>query len=372
MADTLYLLYTLKDAMEWKEKEKAIRGKEALYKLIKYMFERDRLNFPNNIPELYSFLLMEPCHNYLDGISSREPFANPNGEINSEIKGHLEEDNPDEKIQADIMKTILLLCRNESKKILDDESDEETKSRENYWENIYLDARGYISETSIREKAELDIDIVNKFPSQISSIIKKGYLPDKRISDAQLVCPICGKIALKENSNLCENEVCNYYIKRNKLAPVVKNLNGKHAMLAPGLYKFILSPGIAEKFIYEKIKERFTTYEVALYPNIDEYDINVKLGEKVIHLDVKDAKTPEILLRTLLEESNIEKLKIEKNRVVWLVIPDHRSSIYSKTYDTNYLEKLKQLLQNEKLKIEVISEYHLLSRIEQEMEELFS
>lgn len=370
MADTLYLLYALRDAIEFKEKVRTIQAKEALNKLTQYMFNKNELKFPNNIPELYSFLLNEPCCNYLDGISSKDPFSNIDGEINREINEYLEEDNPDEKIQADIMKTILMLCRDEARKIIDEETEEELKIRKNYWENVYREARCYIGAMSIRNKVKLDVE-ANKFPSKVCSLIKKGYISDRRVNERQILCPVCGERALGNNSNLCRNEVCNYYIKKNNLQTVCSTENGKNVRLAPGLYKFVLSPGIGEKNIYEKIKQRFPAYETIFYPNIDEYDIDVRSGDKVIHIDVKDARTPEVLVRKLMEESNLDKMIIRKDRTVWLVIPDHRISIYHKDNNGDYISKLKQLLRNEKLNIEVINEYHLFSIIEQEMEDLF-
>lgn len=62
---------------------------------------------------------------------------------------------------------------------------------------------------------------------------------------------------MEKRENICDNEVCNWYIQKEKLEPKTIKLQGKAMELLPGIYRFCLSPGIAERKIYQKLKDLY-------------------------------------------------------------------------------------------------------------------
>ena len=116
----------------------------------------------------------------------------------------------------------------------------------------------------------------------------------------------------------------------------------------------------AERKIYQKLKDLYGADHVFLYPHVDRYDIDVQKNGKAVHLDIKDVKNPLRLFKTLTETSDLSKLFYSKENPVYLVIPEHRISIYTQTNrNLSYIEQLRSYLTEAGMDIRVIREARL-------------
>ena len=106
--------------------------------------------------------------------------------------------------------------------------------------------------------------------------------------------------------------------------------------------------------------EMMSDEEGFLYPHVDRYDIDVQKNGKAVHLDIKDVKNPLRLFKTLTETSDLSKLFYSKENPVYLVIPEHRISIYTQTNrNLSYIEQLRSYLTEAGMDIRVIREARL-------------
>ena len=97
-------------------------------------------------------------------------------------------------------------------------------------------------------------------------------------------------------------------------------------------------PAIGENRIFNQLKLMIGEEgEIQLYPNVDEYDIEVELNNKVYQLDVKDFQDPMQLAHKFKEENDISKMMSTHKRKRYLVIPTHRIEIYNKAANKSYI-----------------------------------
>lgn len=354
-AEQIELVYAIKNCID-KEKEiseKLALGNKAINLLTNKMIVDKKYNFPTNFSEFIKFIKTENMNTYLGDDLPSEPFVNYRLEINEYIVKKTDEKDATEKVQK-IMKKLLDYCRNRYK-----------EDGDVYWDNEYRIARTFISDTYLIEKSNLDKKLYSIFSDETLNIIKDMYesveLPDSEI----IVCPVCGRQLDFTNEKGSCQEVCKYYRTKYNLKNVTKKINPKNKFvkLNEGIYKFVLLPNIGEIKMYKKLSKKFEDLDVVLYPNIDEFDISISNGDVCINLDVKDHKTPGILVNTLRDNSNLYKFNQYKHN--YLVIPDHRVDMYKKNHSKNYMKELNALLQKEEFSISLIQEKNLIKQIEQ-------
>lgn len=352
-AEKISVIYMLRDIAKSEYNAESVSSiMNGLNKLISYMIREKIEDPPTNMSELFEMLYTRPVHSYLSSIESNEPFILRSGEINEEIREHIEEDDAEEQVQRNTMRRILNLCR-QKKSSKDDNYD---------WQKVYEQSRTL---TSMLEKAELDRWLLKHFPEEVAQIIRKMYVPEHNIRGSYKACPVCGMPLPEEHIVECRNDVCNYYIQKEKLRAIEKQPLTKLVKLHQGVYRYIFSPNIGEMKIYHKIQEQFKNCKVELYPNIDEYDIKISNGMKTVYLDVKDTTRPTKLLKLLKEDSNLDKLIKKEGRNVFLVIPDHREKLYRLRENRRYVQELNNLLSNENIFIEVLKERNLIQKLEE-------
>lgn len=356
-AQVLDIIYVLKEVANKEFSKGHISSMmQALDQLTNFMLRQNLTEIPTNLSELFELLYNRPVNMYLKGIDSEEPFILRDGEINQMIEEEIGEDSVEEEIQRRTMREFLYKCR---QKQLEDENED--------WEEIYREGRQFISGHYMIEKAEVDRVLINTFPAEVTAFIKGMHIPEKQITTDYFACPVCGKPVevMQDQSFNCDNPICNYYIQEERLKVVKKEVKGKLVKLHPGIYRYILTPSIAELRLYHKLHQRFKTCEVKLYPNIDEYDISVSNSMGKVLIDVKDTARPTKLVKLLKEESNIEKLIKKSDEARYLVIPDHRVKLYRMNENMRYIQELRNLLENEGIHIDVIQERYLMTKIEE-------
>ena len=357
----LELIYDLKEVATIDfNTDKTSQIMNILDKVVSYLVRHNISNLPTNMSELFEFIYNRPLKDYINDINSDEPFILYNGEINTSIQEYIDEDNVEEKVQQETMRNLLKLCR-QNDLLQDDKYD---------WADVYRTARSFICTHYLIEKRELDSILIKLFPLDISQFIKMMYEPEYEIKKQYLACPVCGKSLDNQMNDTiqCTNPVCNYYINKDNLTGIERVAETKLVKLHSGIYRYILSPSIGEIKIYDKLKKKFAQYDVCLYPNIDEYDISVASLLKTIYIDIKDVAKPMKLVQLLKEECCLDKLLMNREKNVLLVIPDHRVRIYREQYDKKYIPELKNILENEHIQIKVVQERQLASVIEEAMQ----
>lgn len=353
------IVYGIKDAINEKDKEiKLIKLYKLLQQLTKRLIEKNYKDFPTNIPELLYFLGNTPMKEYIEDETSNDVAIDRYLELTEEFLEKASEDNLEEAGQK-LMYGLLKFIRESS---IEDKEDTYRKVKKFIIENYYISVRDF------------EIQIKKYFGNDIFKMFRKMYENADDINGEYLICPVCGReLNLIDNKEGKCSKVCNYYINKSDMKPEKKIFNNRILRLNEGVYRFNLMSSIGEFEIYENSVKRFKRKQVTLYPNVDEYDISVEDSEKniLINLDIKDARTPERLLKILLTNTNLEKLINKKSRIFnYIVIPEHREFIYNISYGGKYVKELKKLLANENINISVIGERHLYKEIERIFEEV--
>lgn len=347
------LIYGIRDSINEKDKKiKLIKLYKLLQQLTKKLIEKGYKDFPTNIPELLYFLGNIPMKEYIDDGTLEGVAIDAYLDLTEEFLERASEDDVEEAGQK-LMYQLLKYIREST---LKDKDEVYKKIKEFIINNYYISLR------------DLEIEVKRNFGYDIYIMIKKMYENANDINGEYLLCPVCGKeLNLEDKRNGTCSKVCDYYINKYNLKAKKKIFNNRILRLNEGVYRFNLMSSIGEFEIYKKCVERFRGKEVILYPNVDEYDISIKDGNKniLINLDVKDARTPEILVKILINNTNLDKLINKNNRIInFIVIPEHREFIYNISNAGRYIKELKKLLANESIDIMVISERHLYKEIE--------
>lgn len=356
--ENLNLIYSIRDSIKEKNKRiRLIKLYELLLKLNKRLIEIGYTDLPMNIPELLKFLKTTPMNAYIEDEASEEVAIDEYFDFSDEFMEIVSEENVEEAGQKLMYKLL--------KFIRDSYSDNK--------EELYVNIKEFIHENYYISMRDFEITVKKKFGREIYKMLKDMYEYADDINGEYLLCPVCGKeINIQDSENGTCKKVCNFYIKKYDLNPKKVVFKNRILRLNEGVYIYNLMSSIGEFEIYKKCLERFKKQQVVLYPNVDEYDISIEDTERniLINLDVKDARTPNKLIKVLLENTNLKKLEAKSKRTLtYIVIPEHREFIYNIDCAGKYTKELQKLIANEKLNIMAISERKLYREIERIFEE---
>ena len=256
--------------------------------------------------------------------------------------------------QQEMMKDILVKIRN---------SLEEMDTKEYRYRLI----RQFVSEHYLVDQLTFENELEHKITKELFNAVQQMYLPYQVLKEEVTCCPICHRIVEEEKCH----EICHYYMKKEKtvFSQIRLQPKRKYLYLCDGVYRYTLMPAIGENRIFNQLKLMIGEEgEIQLYPNVDEYDIEVELNNKVYQLDVKDFQDPMQLAHKFKEENDISKMMSTHKRKRYLVIPTHRIEIYNKAANKSYINETKKLFKNLAPGIEVISEKGLYKMIRRELE----
>lgn len=358
-SENIVLLYSTKDAIEELDTEKKLVKLNKLLQVItKTLIENKQYNIPTNIPELLTFLKTTPVNKYINEITQEIYALDEYLNITEEFNEYLDEENSEEKSQK-LMYDLLKFLR---------QSDYSNK------EDIYRKLRTFIRYNYYISVRELELAIKTKYDKEIYLKIMNMYEKANDLNGEYELCPICGRsLNLRDSKNGECSKVCNYYIKTQNLKPIVKEFKEKMLRLNDGIYKYNLMSSIGEFEIYNKCLEWFKDKDVILYPNVDEYDISIvdDIEDIRVNLDIKDTADPMRLIKILLENTNLEKLKKkEEGTFNFIVIPDHREKIFRLENQKGYTSELNDLLEENNLQIKAVNERHLKNKLIKLFEEV--
>lgn len=356
--ESLKLAYSIQDSIIEKDKKiRLIKLNELLSRLNKRLIEIGESDLPMNISELLNFLKTTKMDKYINAEVANEVAIDEYLDFSEEFMEIVSEKNVEEAGQR-LMYKLLKFIRDSD---LDDK------------EELYVNIKKFISENYYISVRDFEIKVKKNFGRKVYKMIRDMYEYADDINGEYLLCPVCGKeINIQDGKNGICKKVCNFYIKKYDLQPKKAIFNNRILKLNDGVYIYNLMSSIGEFEIYRKCLERFKNQNVVLYPNVDEYDISIENLDRniLINLDVKDARTPNKLIKVLLENTNIKKLESKSNRTfTYIVIPEHREFIYNIDKAGKYTKELQKLIDNERLNITAISERKLYSEIERIFEE---
>ncbi|MBE6069344.1 MAG: hypothetical protein E7211_16895 [Clostridium lundense] len=278
-----------------------------------------------------------------------------NGRINIKFKSWYEDMISVSEEEQEAMLEFLQLCRLHREK-----EDEEEYS------NYYRLGRSLVNnQNMIMSNLKFQSHLQKKFPDELRKVISKWRKDINIIKEVITVCPVCGKQIefTFGDENFC-SDICKYYMNKEALnfESLFTDENMQYSEFTEGIYRFILLPSIGENRIYKKLSA-YDNLEVELYPNMDEYDIKVKMEELELLIDIKDVSTPFTLVELLKKNNGINKLERNKGKNIYLVIPEHRRVIYLNENNVDYKRDLLNTFQEEGLDIKVLYEKELYRKI---------
>lgn len=336
------------------------RVNNIMYSFNSLLINKGRKKFPLNLSEFIYFLENNTLREFgffenEVGKSLIDEKVIINKRVNIRFKTWYEDIVSVSEEEQKAMLEFLRLCRSHKGK-----EDEEEYSK------YYRIGRNLVdNKNMIMSNMKFKSHLQKNFPTEIRNIISK-WRKDADITRAVItICPVCGKQVefTIGNENFC-GDICKYYMDKEGLnyESLAIEENVQYSEFTEGIYKFILLPGIGEKRIYKKLST-YENVEVELYPNMDEYDIKVKIEELELLIDIKDVADPFSLLELLKKNNGISKLEQNKTENRYLVIPEHRRVIYLSENNVDYKRDLVNLFQNEGLDIEVLYEKELYKKI---------
>lgn len=205
-------------------------------------------------------------------------------------------------------------------------------------EEDYTKFRSFLIKNPISTKEKLEEFILKN--SKYDSELKKGYaqiyefyedIPQHYIINNMIeVCNYCGwTIVNKRNEKHCISDYCkaNMGVEKSKSTKYCNNL----VRVKRGVMRYISLPGIPELSLKEKLTK--LGLEVILYPNFDEYDIEVNFKYSRWAIDIKDYGNPYSLVR------NVKSFAANSCSKSFIVIPNKR---YSLNKDYKYIMKAEE------------------------------
>lgn len=347
----------------WQENLLGIEVKDinkVVYSFNALLLRRDSDEFPLNIPDFIRMLQNKTLVEI--GFSEEEATSQfayekiiVGNRLNRKFEQWYEGMKSIYEIEQKAMLEFLLVCRQHREK--DDAGD---------YNNYYRNGRLLVNKNNmIMSNMDFESIIHKRFPRELIKIIK-SWRKDIDITPSTItICPVCGKRINFEfgHEGSC-SDICNYYISKNKLSfeEIDIKENYQYSDFLEGIYRYILLPGISERIISEKLKQ-FDGIRVELYPNMDEYDIEITIEDKNVLIDIKDVQVPSELVDILMKNNSVSKLISNNDTIRYLVIPEHRKHIYLDQYGVDYKKELNRILHNEDIRIEVLYEKELYREI---------
>jgi len=180
------------------------------------------------------------------------------------------------------------------------------------------------SPTYMRKIAHMPPNIQEKLVNYLYEAVPKHYYNEGQV----YVCPRCGWTLSITNdgdancdTNKCKKLSSGWYFKSNKLN------SQKLLRVRRGIRRYIVDPGLLELNLFKRIEKLQGLKDVILYPNNDEYDLELIFESGTSWLvDVKDWVNPYMLNHNLKPFStNVIREK------AFIVVPSFRGSAYVKT-----------------------------------------
>jgi len=341
------------------------RLNNSYYDIVSFLINKNVVSVPNNFPAFIRFLNENKINTFVgSGEIGEEIILKEkvlvNGRLNPKLKQLYKEIESLKEAEQKAMLDFLVECRKKRG----------SKDEAKYCE-YYKEGRGLVNkDNNIVTNQQFKKLIGNKFPKELKEIIQR-WRKDININSEEInVCPVCGKIIYNifGHENYC-SDICQYYMEKDNLnfENIKIDISKQYSEFTNGIYQYILLPNIGEKLIYEHLLQ-FPEIGVEISPNMDEYDIKVQIDDAIINVDVKDVSNPSTLVELLKQNSGIKKLLRSRNEKRYLVVPNHRKSIYKRKENRDYKKTLKSIFYNEGIDITVIYENELYKKIENILE----
>jgi hypothetical protein len=299
---------------------------------------------PNNLFDLYN-KLVSPFHDWnislMDELfDGQETFIEDGLYLSQTVTDFIREyESPDEEDLIPI-KQLLVLCRS------------------NEWDKQYRAVRTFLSQ---KENAVLSVvDFQYALHTLITEkelieFVTACYEKIPRDIGNFRICPNCGwTLELIKGEWKCNShKVCSKISDFSNIKPFSMEANLAIIRLKPSIQRYVLLPGLQEMRIFKVL----SAYKPELYPNCDQYDLEIDNGSSAIHIDIKDVQNPKLLAGLFNEMGKGQQRKyLEKN--VFIVVPN-----YHIKNNKAYMKIVYSTLENVELKKRFITERQLKNKL---------
>ena len=303
---------TIKMLCKWQEdfSDIPLNYKTIINRFSIHILSNTNLVPPDNLRQFFSFIKTNPINKI--GFELGQEYddiclIDGSGHVEYKMVDWLENVQSQDDIDQQLMREFLKSCR-----------EEYLEKKDSRILELYTETRKFINPSNYH----ITLDRINKFINKYSHISKsvkeiKDWYEDFDHGDILYCCPVCGKdLSYDLFKEARCTDMCMYYREKNSLNIVEKKLDKKlkYKKLKKGLYTYTLLPGISELRIYEDLVNLYGEENVFLYPDIDKYDISIKLDGVDILLDVKDVKSPYDLINILLENKILQEAEPASGR----------------------------------------------------------
>lgn len=335
------LYYLMTGFQKWEERKGTIPSELRIghQKLIQALAMKNELP-PTDLPTLIQYL-MKPVNEWgvdLEG-TTFPPDAcliDKTNNLTFEAEDFLNDYiSPDEDEQS-VMKRLLNYCK------------------VNNLDNEYRDIRIFLSKEENAIITSFTLwQFKQRFRDQQLSVFIELFYEEIHSVDEYKICPNCHwTLAWKKGNWRCSKEnICHALVDFERLEKV-PSTGEQYLRLKTGIHKYILLPGMAELKIVNQLEEK--GYACVLYPNVDQYDIQIKTSRQLINLDVKDYHNPYQLAQNIKE-----KIPIKDLEKCWIVVPTYRERIFPQ-----YVQRLYVLLGKTYRRLKIVLERDLYKEIE--------
>lgn len=354
------LMNIIKMMIEWEQDYRSMPyySKNVINRLNSYLIHHTKIVPSKNIREFIDQIRTLSIYDFGFEMNDEYKFLkilNEYGRVDSAIKHWYENRIQDDDVDQNMVREFLLACREEYK-----------QTGEQRILEMYSEVRAFINASNYCLTADRIMSLIGKYSNVSDSIMKvKDWYENASLNGKNnYVCPVCGK--LLDNDILQEfrcTDMCMYYRDKDSLLPKEFNIDEdfKYKKLKRGIYTYTLLPGVSELRLYKQLSEVHGEDKVWLYPDIDKFDISINFDAGMIFIDVKDFASPYDLVETLIKNQSFIKMEgVKEEDHVFLVIPEHRKSIYK---GGNYKNVVKKRVQQLTDKVQVVYEDELFKEV---------
>lgn len=318
------MIYYLASGIQKWEQDKTVVPEEliqGLHLLQKFVLENQNANpieyYPNNVYDLLPFL-QKPFEEWKLGdldnlIDPQAAILDATGRLGDYVDQWLGEIESIESAEQDHVKQILMYCR------------------QHQLQDQYVQIRLFIMDHPVVDYLSLQ-QLLMSIDSNLVELVLACYEEIAFDQAPIYLCPYCGWTLSHRKGDYYCAPPCHKKEDFRELDQSLSRQGTVQFRLRPGIHRYTLVPGLAEREIKQNLEKQ--GFKVEWYPDIDTYDLRIRHDEDVIDLDIKDYCHPRLLAEHL---SKTDRSKYRNQALI--VIPDYHEREYP-----NYTGRVKQYL----------------------------
>ncbi|MFD2171023.1 hypothetical protein [Tumebacillus lipolyticus] len=208
---------------------------------------------------------------------------------------------------------------------------------------------------------ELNLFVTTLGDISLYNSVRNCYEEITQVASRYRKCPRCGWTLEQRNHQwLCGiDDICGQIQSREQQL-LSWSTTERLFRLRTGVYRYTMLPGLAELRAHDELVKR--GYEVKMFPDVDRFDLEVKLGQRYIYLDMKDFSNPFSLAKFFNDQTAYQLQKFS-GKGIYIVIPEYRTKRYP-----GFVSTLRKILSPHANHIRILDEKHILKMLKEEVE----